>query len=49
MLQLPKRTGRGAGMKGPLTGRLQSILQQEEQLSARGDGKTFLQVMARIP
>ncbi|CAL5219647.1 g1527 [Coccomyxa viridis] len=42
--QVPKRTGRAAGMNGPLTGRLHSILQEEEHLSSRGDGKQFFQV-----
>ena len=32
-------------MNGPLTGRLHSVLQEEEHLSARGDGNQTLQVM----
>ncbi len=33
-------------MNGPLTGRFYSILQEEEQLPARGNGDQFLEVMA---
>lgn len=35
-------------MNGPLTGRLHSILQEEEHLSSRGDGKQFFQVMLNM-
>lgn len=47
-LQVPKRAGRAVGMNGPLTGPLHSIMQQEELLSARGDGKAFLQVICMV-
>ena len=34
-------------MNGPLTGRLHSVLHEEEHLSARGNGNQYLQVSAQ--
>ena len=48
ILQVPKRTARAAGMSGLLTMQLHSMLQQEEHMSARGDGKAFLEVHSSL-
>ena len=47
-LQVPKRTARAAGMSGLLTTQLHSMLQQEEHMSARGDGNAFLEVHSSL-
>ena len=48
LLQVPKRTARPAGMSGLLTAQLHSMLQQEEHMSARGDGNAVLEVHSSL-
>ena len=43
-LQVPKRTVKAAGMSGSLTMQLHIMLQQEEHESAKGNGRSFLEV-----